>query len=80
VTKRSKVRAPRISDYEDDDIFSLALFLTDLIATIQPTVDKATTFELLFAMLQEEVTEEVAAYYGNLIRMTSFNTSVGETH
>lgn len=56
----------------DDDQEQLAYCLTLLIGTIAPATDKAATYDLIYEMLGEGMTEDTMTVYGALIRATAF--------
>lgn len=63
---------------EDEHLLSdsaMAEYLTYLIAAIYPSIDKAETFECLMGALNDDITQEAAAYWGKQIKGTAQTVS-----
>jgi hypothetical protein len=72
--KSDRTETVQMSLYDEE----IAYFLTLLLKEVSPSINEAATYELVAAMLSEGTEDEVAHYYGGLIRSTSFQDKAGK--
>jgi hypothetical protein len=68
VKEQATAREPSGDYFEHDE--DLARFLTLLLKEVNPSINEAATYELVLQMLGEGTDDDVAFFYGQLIRAT----------